>query len=267
MSAIRRRALLGTAAMLFVVARKKGREPLPPPLPPETRTVGQLVAETLNLYRRHFWTSLALGLGPAAGAVGLTLIPGWWKLVFGLTAFALLMTASYVGAVAVATGEQLGRNSLLLGAAVGYVVFVPALFLYSLFVLPAIAWLALFGLAVPVALIERAGYRESLRRGYLLGRADYVHAAGSLATLVIVAFLTATVLFFLLRGASELERSVAAFLSLLVISPILFLGAALLYFDQAARDPTRRSDADLHHAVQPDRPGRADAEGEPRPSA
>src|SRR5919198_3003123 len=132
MSAISNKARLGTAAMLFGVVRKgtsKAREPLPPPLPPETRTVGQLVAETLDLYRRHFWPSLALGLGPAAGAVGLTLIPGWWKLVFGLTEFALLMTASYVGAVAVATGERLGRNSLLLGAAVGYVVFVPALFL------------------------------------------------------------------------------------------------------------------------------------------
>jgi len=144
---------------------------------------------------------------------------------------------------------------------------VPAPFLYSLFILPAVAWLGLFGLSVPAAVIERVGLRDALRRGYQLGRADYVHAAGSLATLVIVAFLTATVLFFLLRGASELERSVAAFLSLLVISPILFLGAALLYFDQAARDPTRRSDADVHHADQPDRPGRADAEGEPRPSA
>jgi hypothetical protein len=254
--------------MLFGVARKgtrKQREALPPPLPPATRTVGQLVAETINLYRHRFWSSLALGLGPAAGAVGLTLIPGAWKLLFGLTAFALLMTVSYLGGVAVATRRPAGET-LLVGAAAGYFVFVPALFLYGLFILPAVLWLALFGLAVPAALIERVGFRASLQRGYRLGRADYVHAAGSLATLVIVAFLTATVLFFLLRGASELERSIAAFLSLLVISPILFLGAALLYFDQAARDPTRRSDADLHHAVHPDGPGRADAEGEPRPS-
>jgi len=229
--------------------------------------VGQLVAETVNLYRRRFWASLALGLGPAAAAVGLTLVPGWWKLVFALTAVASLMTAAYLGAVAIVTDERAERGSQLVAAAVGYLVFVPALFLYSLFVLPAVAWLALFGLAVPAALIERRGIRASLRRGYELGRADYVHAAGSLATLVIVAFLTATVLFFLLRGASQVERSAAAFLSLVVISPILFLGAALLYFDQAARDPTRRSDADLHHAVQLDRPGRADAEGEPRPSA
>ncbi len=252
------------------MARKgsgKPKQPLPPPLPPETRTVGQLVAETINLYRGHFWASLALGLGPAAGAVGLTLTPGLWKLMFGITAFALLMTASYLGAVALATADPPVRSALLVGAGVGYFVFVPALFLYSLFILPAVLWLALFGLSVPAAVIERVGFREALQRGYRLGRADYVHAAGSLATLVIVAFLTATVLFFLLRGASQLERSVAAFLSLLVISPILFLGAALLYFDQAARDPTRRSDADLHHAVHPDRAGRADAKGEPRPSA
>jgi hypothetical protein len=246
---------------------RRAREPLPPPLPPETRTVGQVVAETINLYRRRFWPSLALGLGPAAAAVGLTLIHGWWALVFVLTVAALLMTASYLGAVAIATGERPERHALLVGAAAGYVVFVPTPFLYSLFILPAVAWLGLFGLSVPAAVIEKVGFRETLRRGFQLGRADYVHAAGSLATLVIVAFLTATVLFFLLRGASQVERSAAAFLSLLVISPILFLGAALLYFDQAARDRTRRSDADLHHADQPDRPGRADAEGEPRPSA
>ena len=261
--------MLRIAAMLLRVARKgtrTARESLPPPLPPETRTIGQLVAESINLYRRRFWASLALGLGPAAGAVGLTLVPGYWKLLFGLTVFALLMTFSYLGGVVVAT-ERAGASALLVGAAVGYFVFVPALFLYGLFILPAILWLALFGLAVPAALVERLKFRPALQRGYRLGRADYVHAAGSLATLVIVAFLTATVLFFLLRGASQLERSIAAFLSLLVISPILFLGAALLYFDQAARDPTRRSDADVHHADQPHRPGRPDAEGEPRPSA
>ena len=241
-------------------------EPLPPPLPPATRTIGQLVAEAINLYRRNFWPSLGLGIGPAAAAVGLVLVPGWWDLAFVLTAGVLLMTASYLAAVVIAT-ELPERRVLVVGAAVGYVVLLPAPFLYSLFILPAVLWLALIGLAVPAAVIERRGFRRSLGRGLELGRVDYVHAAGSLATLVIVAFLTATVLFFLLRGASQLERSIAAFLSLLVISPILFLGAALLYFDQAARDPTRRSDADLHHAVHPDRPGRADAEGEPRPSA
>jgi hypothetical protein len=131
----------------------------------------------------------------------------------------------------------------------------------------------LLGLAVPAAVVEGLGFRSSLRRGFELARADYVHAIGSLATLVIVAFLTATVLFLLLRGGSEIALSSAAFASLLVISPILFLGAGILYFDQAARlesggpRPRRSRDADLHHAVEPHRTGRADAEGEPRPAA
>jgi hypothetical protein len=254
------------------VARKGTRtrkaEPLPPPLPPETRTVGQVVAETINLYRRRFWASLALGIGPAVVGIGAaTFISGWWALVFVLTVGALVMTASYLRAVTIASETPVERDALLVAAGVGYFVFLPAPFLFSLFVLPAVAWLALFGLAVPAALLERRDFRASLRRGYELGRADYVHALGSLATLVIVAFLTSTVLYFLLLGASEIARVIAAFLSLLVISPILFLGAALLYYDQAARVPTRRSDADIHHAVEPDRAGRADAEGEPRPAA
>ena len=41
------------------------RSSLPPPLPPETRTVGQLVAESIRLYGNHFWRVLPLGLALA----------------------------------------------------------------------------------------------------------------------------------------------------------------------------------------------------------
>ena len=146
-------------------------------------------------------------------------------------------------------------------------------FLWSAFILPAVAWLGILGFAVPAAIIERRELRAAIRRGLALARADYVHAIGSLATLVILSFLTATMLFLLLRGGSKIALSSAAFASLLLISPILFLGGGLLYFDQAARlesggpRPRRSRDADLHHAVEPHRPGRADAEGEPRPAA
>ena len=46
----------------------KGRpkEPTPPGLPPETRPIGQLVAEGIRLYGSRFWPSLALGV-PIAG--------------------------------------------------------------------------------------------------------------------------------------------------------------------------------------------------------
>ena len=35
---------------------------LPPPLPPERRTVGQLVAESIRAYQHSFWRCLPLGL-------------------------------------------------------------------------------------------------------------------------------------------------------------------------------------------------------------
>ena len=69
---------------------------------------------------------------------------------------------------------------------VGSVVFVPAAFLALLFVLPAVAWLALVGLVVPVLVLERPGSGAAFRRAVQLARADYLHALGSLATLVIL---------------------------------------------------------------------------------
>src|SRR5947207_1416431 len=142
----------------------------PEPLPPETRTIGQLVAETVRLYRDHFWAALALGV-----------------------ARALLFVAS-------------------------------------------VEW-------------------------------------KSRLALVAVTFLTGAVLFVLLRAGSQQGIRVAAGLASLVLSPVLYLGAALLYVDQRARldrvaAPDRKggSDADLHPALQPDRPGGTDAEVEPQPA-
>ncbi len=77
--------------------------------------------------------------------------------------------------------------------------------------------------------------RAALRRAVELCRTDYVHALGSLATLVIVFFLTRFALAFVLRGQADNTVRVALFLADLVVSPLLFLGGALLYVDQAAR--------------------------------
>ena len=97
------------------------------------------------------------------------------------------------------------------------------------------AWLALVGLVVPVVMIEDAPARKALRRAVELCRADYIHALGSLATLVIVFVLSRVMLAFLLREQADNTVRAAVFVADLVISPLLFLGAALLYFDQAAR--------------------------------
>jgi hypothetical protein len=255
------------------VPARRSNEPLPPALPPAERTVGQLVAETIRFYGSHFWRSLALGIGAAAAGVGLAFFPGWWRLVFVLTVGALLLTGSYVAAVVLVHGLRPRLRELVVAIGAGYAVFLPAPFLYSLFVLPAVAWLALFGLVVPAVLVEGAGVRSGFRRAFALARADFVHAVGSLATLVITGILTSTVLFFLLREQGEAARWASAFLSLLVISPILFVGAAFLYLDQAARElgsrhPTKRRSrhADLPADDHPHRPGRTDTKGKPRPA-
>ena len=44
----------------------------------------------------------------------------------------------------------------------------------------------LLGLAVPAIVVEDLGFRDALARGRRLGTADFVHALGSLAALVIV---------------------------------------------------------------------------------
>src|SRR2546430_4285505 len=70
------------------MAREKRRrepQPVPPPLPPETRTVGQLVAETIRLYGSRFWRSLALGVVPAAAGLVLAESPGVARLPPALT--------------------------------------------------------------------------------------------------------------------------------------------------------------------------------------
>jgi hypothetical protein len=210
------------------------REPLPPPLPPETRTVGQLVAESLRLYGRHVWPSLALGVAVltinqlSAGHSTLT-----QALV--LAGGAPLMAAAYVGASALVGEVRPTPGEAARAIAVGALVFVPAAFLALVYVFPAVAWLALVGLVVPVLVIERLPVAAAFRRALDLGRADFVHAFGSLATLVLLFGLVKLTLVLLLRDLGDSGERVALALGDLVLSPLLFLGGALLYVDQAAR--------------------------------
>lgn len=211
---------------------------LPPPLPPETRTVGQLVAEALRLYGARFWPSLALGIGPALLGVAAAELDGPARVLVVVAAGPILLSASYAGAVALLRPIGRGRH-VAVALGVGVIAFLP-LCVARLWIFPGIyllvlGWLAFVGLGVPAALVERRGFADSLRRGTELARADYVHALGSLATLVITIFLTGLVLFFALREASDQALRVAGLLALLVLAPVFMLGAAILYVDQAAR--------------------------------
>ena len=137
---------------------KRPSEPLPPPLPPETRPVGQLIAETIKLYGRRFWVALALGLPIGIfGAVARS-FDGWTYAIFSITVGALLLTLTYVGAAVIAADRPIPRRRLLVAFAAGVVVFLPFPALVLLYILPAVAWLALVGLAVPAAVIEGTGF-------------------------------------------------------------------------------------------------------------
>jgi hypothetical protein len=215
------------------------REPLPPPLPPETRTVGQLVAETVRFYGRHFWRSLALGLGPAALAVGETFLGRWGQFALVAAGGGLLLSVGYTAGCAIVAGGHVPPRTLATALAAALLIWIPVPFLALGVFLPALAWMAFAGLAVPAAIVERIPLRRALGRGMQLGRADYVHSLGSLAALAIVVGATGSLLSLLIHTGSNQAARVALFLASLVVSPLAFLGSALLYHDQAARARAR----------------------------
>jgi hypothetical protein len=246
------------------------RRELPPPLPPGERTVGQLVGEAIRIYGRNFWKALAIGV-PVAVVNALVWAAPDSQPVFVAAAGAFLTTLSYVVACSIVTGRSLRSRSTLIAYGVGVLVFVPFPLLAALFVLPGLVWLSLFGLAVPVALVEGLGIRGSLARALRLARADFVHVLGGLATLALLVFLTQAALFFVLRELAENTRVAAATLASIVVSPLVFLGAALLYVDQEARlgslrERRKEPDAHLPHAHHADREGDPNAAREPRPA-
>jgi hypothetical protein len=247
------------------------RRELPAPLPPEERTVGQLVGEAIRVYGRNFWKALAIGL-PVALVNALVWSDPDSSPVLLAAAGALLITVSYVVGCSIVTGRSLRTRNTVVAYGVGVLVFVPFTLLVAFFVLPGLVWLSLFGLAVPVALVEGLGVRGSLIRAVRLARADFIHVLGGLATLALVVLVTQAALIFVLREFAENTRVTAATLASIVVSPLVFLGAALLYVDQTARlgsqSAKRRKEPDAHvpHAHHVDREGDPDAAREPRPA-
>jgi hypothetical protein len=177
-----------------------------------------------------------------------------------LLAFAPLIALAYARAVSLVHAVP----ATLRAWVVAVLVFLPAPVLARIFILPALAWLALFGQAVPVVMIERLRFRSALERARRLALADYVHALGSLCALAIVVAVSELTLIALLRTQGDSGERVAHALADVVLSPLLYLGGALLYLDQAARvgsrpQRPRSRDADLHP------PDDADAAGHPDP--
>src|SRR4051794_11763192 len=161
-------------------------EPRPEALPPAERTVGQLVAESIRFYGDHFPRGLALGVVPALLTLLTTSIPRAAALVILPGVGGALLSAVYVAACILVLDVNPPRRRAAAAWIAGWLVFVPVPFLVLGFILPAVAWLAAFGLVVPALLVEDLPPGRAARRGWQLARADYVHALGSLATLAIL---------------------------------------------------------------------------------
>jgi len=193
------------------------------------------VAEAIHFYGEHFWACLLLGVAPAAVAVAFANVSRGYVLVLAPTLSGALISATFVRASSLVLEASPPRRRLLAAWLVGWLVFAPGPFLVLGFVVPGLIWLAAVGLVVPILVVEQIPLRAALPRAWRLARADYLHALGSLFTLGIVVVLSQTVLVFILRGFGGAGVSTALFLASIVVSPLLFVGAALLYVDQAAR--------------------------------
>ncbi|HLX32464.1 MAG TPA: hypothetical protein VKR79_06815 [Gaiellaceae bacterium] len=207
----------------------------PVALPPAERTIGQLVAESIRFYGDHFWGAVALGLSPAVLAVVAANVSHRLAIILSPLLFGALLSATFVGAAVLVLGRRPSNARIVVTWLAGWLVFAPVPFLVLAFVLPGVAWLAALGLVVPVLVAEPVPLRRAFPRAWQLARADFVHAFGSLLTLGIVVFLTQAVLAFILRGFGGAAVSISFFLANVVVSPLLFIGTALLYGDQAAR--------------------------------
>lgn len=208
----------------------------PVALPPAERTIGQLVAESVRFYGDHFWASLALGIAPALAAAFGAHMSQHATLIFLPTVFGALLSATYVYACVLVLESEPTRGRLATAWLVGWIVFAPvAPLIRFTYVLPGIVWLFGLALVVPVLVAEQLPAWDSVRRALQLVRADYVHEVGSLLTLALLTVLTQGVIAFTLRGFADAAVWAAYFLAAAVVSPLLFIGSALLYVDQAAR--------------------------------
>jgi hypothetical protein len=252
-------------------ARGTRAQELPPPLPPERRTVGQAVAEAIRLYGARFPRALPLGLVVAV-ANQLTIGRGRPTVSVALVVIAPVFTLAFAYAAQLVVGRSAPRHAWFVALVVGTLVFVPAAVLFPWFAVASILWLAFVGLSVPVAVVEGTGVRTSLRRGIQLARAGYVHAAGTFATLAVLFALTRYGLAFVLRSQADNAVRTAIFLADTLISPLLFLGAAIVYVDLEARLRSRQADGKERDADVPDAhdahgEGRANTPREPGPVA
>lgn len=212
--------------------------------------LGELLAETVRLYGDRIWA--ALGLGAFAGCA--LLVTAVTPELLDILVFALVFTASYAAAARLVAGDAFAEAwaqvatrlpTLLVLTVIVAIPFAIALSQLILIVL-AVAWLAVTGFSIPVAMLEDDADAETwfdrlghaLTRSLQLARAEYLHAFGVAAALVLLFIFLGFYLGVALGGLADVSSVVAAVLVRVVLAPLFFLGFAVLYFEQRARVKT-----------------------------
>jgi hypothetical protein len=225
-----------------VAEASTGKRRLPPPLPPGRRTVGQAVAETIRLYGARFVAALPIGL--VVGTVNQVTIGRSRAVVTMIFLIAApLFTLAFAYAARLTSPARVPFRAWLVALTVGTLVFVPAALTFPWFAIASVLWLSFVGLSVPAAMREGGSVTRALGRGIGLARAGYLHVAGTFLTLAAVFALTRWMLALVLESQADNTTRTAIFLSDVVISPLLFLGGALVYVDQDARLRSRAINA------------------------
>jgi hypothetical protein len=210
--------------------------------------LGELLAEAVRLYGERLWAVAGVGLF-LAGALLLASLLGHLLVVIAIVAPAV--TVSYSVAVRLALGDpareawaQAGLRAPIL-APLTVVVSVPFVLgiVDVLILFFSVAWLSFVGLAIPVAMIERAPQATSwfgrvgfaLTRATDLARAEFLHVLGVSAALVVIYALLGPILAVLLTGFADNGNLAATVIANGVLGPFFFLGLSVLYFEQKAR--------------------------------
>jgi hypothetical protein len=178
----------------------------------------------------------------------------WLEDRYGLVPYAVTLAAGFTPAFAasacVAAGDSLSETALnvlrqlpvLVVLTVVVVLPLVVSLSFLILLLIAAAWLGAAGFAIPVAMLEEGREPGPIgrlafvaRRSLALARAEYLHAAGVAAALIVLYILIGILLVGMLIGFAENRDVEAALLVQVVLAPFFFLGLSVLYFDQRAR--------------------------------
>ena len=209
--------------------------------------LGELLSETVRIYSARPRAAIGLGLVEGGAFLLTRATPDLLDALVLAVAFAII----YGAAARLVSGDtfmeawaQVGLRTPTL-VVLTFVVAVPAVIaLQYLFLLVIGAlWLALVGFSIPVAVLERDPevtnpfdrIAYSLLRSIRLARAEYLHALGVIAALLMIYLLIGIVLGVALVGFADNGEVIAAALVQVVLAPFFFLGLSILYFEQRAR--------------------------------